>query len=172
MPGQARVTSIDALETFRAELIIFMNKAQSRVEEVVDEVRRTRGWLEGEQRMHWEREIRRRRALLSQAEAELMSAKLSSLRENIAVQQMAVRRAHTALVAAEEKLRVVKQWIRNFDSCFEPLTHKLETLRQYTGVVLPQAAHFLQQAQRSLEGYAETAPASPPPPIETPEAQP
>lgn len=158
MATQARVASLDALGTFRSRLIVFINKAQNSVEEVADEVRRTRAWLESEQRVRWEMEIRRRRAHLSQAEAELMSARLSSLRENIAAQQMAVRKARAALAEAEEKLRLVKLWIRNFDSQFEPLTRKLDSFRHYSGVVLPKGVQFLHQVQNTLAAYSEIAP--------------
>ena len=72
MADQANVTSFDALETFRTNLILFLNKTRVRVDEVGDEIRRTRGWLQNDQRVHWEGEIRRRRRTLSQAEQELL----------------------------------------------------------------------------------------------------
>ena len=54
MAEQAKVTSLDALESFRAKLIVFLSKSRRSIDEVSDEIRRTRNWLQGEQRVHWE----------------------------------------------------------------------------------------------------------------------
>ena len=161
MAQQARVTSLDALEAFRAQLILFLHKAHARLAEVEDEIRKTRVWLQSEQRLYWEGEIRRRDRALAQAQQELMSAKLSSLRQNIAPEQMAVRRAKEALAEAEQKLRNVKLWTRNFESVFEPLTRKLETLRSVFEFDLPKALTFIAQAQQTLDSYVEAAPSRP-----------
>jgi hypothetical protein len=50
MPQQAKITSVEALDAFRAALIIYLSKARPTLEEVSADVQRTRGWLEGEQR--------------------------------------------------------------------------------------------------------------------------
>ena len=47
MQQQAKVTSVDALENFRASLILFLSKAKPALEEVMHEVVRTRLWIEG-----------------------------------------------------------------------------------------------------------------------------
>jgi len=157
MADQAQVTSFDALETFRANLILFLSGARLRVDEVGSEIRRTRGWVQNEQRLHWEGEIRRRRRTLDQAEQELLNAKLSSFRDNFSVELMAVRRAKQAFVEAEEKLQNVKRWSRNYESCVAPLAKKLESLRGVLDHELPKAVSYLLQIQKSLESYAETA---------------
>ena len=166
MAEQAKVTSIEALELFRAELIIFADKAHCSLDEVGDEVRRTRAWLQNDQRTRWEGEIRRRKRVLDQAEQELLSAKLSNLRENISAQQNAVRKARSALAEAEEKLRCVKRWNRDFEQTAEVLVRRFEGLRHYLNHDLMKAISFLLQAQRTLEAYAETG--APPPPSPTP----
>jgi hypothetical protein len=169
--SQVRVTSIDALESLRAALIIFMTKARRSLDDVNDEIRRTRMWIQHDQRFHWEGEVRRRQKVLAQAEQELLSAKLSGLRDNLVIQQNAVRKAKAALVEAEEKLRCVKRWNRDFDSAADPLAKRLEGLRQYLDFELPNGITFLVQAQRALDAYTST----PPPeaaPVVTPDAEP
>ena len=69
MPERAHVTSVDALEAFRANLIVYLSKARPTLEEVSADVQRTRGWLEGEQRTYWESELRRRSQALQEAQA-------------------------------------------------------------------------------------------------------
>ena len=155
MSTQAKVTSLDALETFRASMIIFVNKAHSSVDQVSDEIRRTRVWIQQEQRMVWENEIRRRTRALAQAEQELLSAKMIKLLDNLSVQQTAVRKAKLALEEAEHKLRNVKRWSRDFDSTFDPLAKRLESLRAYLAHDFPKGTAWLAQAQKTLESYGE-----------------
>ena len=156
MSEQAKVTSLDALERFRADLIIFINTAHRCVDEAGDEVRRTRQWLQGEQRMHWEGEARRRKRVLDQAEADLYSARLSGLKDRTIVQEEAVRKAKRVMTEAEEKLRVLKKWNRDFDNHTDPLVKRLEGMRYYLDHDMPKALTYLVQAQRTLEAYAES----------------
>ena len=158
MAQQAKVSSLDALEIFRSSLIAFLTRAHQSVDQVGDEVRRTRGWLQYDQRTHWEGQIKKWRKLLDMAEQELLSAKLSNLRDNISAQQNAVRKAKEAVDHAEKKLRAVKTWARNFDSASEPLTKRIDSLRSVLDHDLPKALAFLVQAQKTLEAYAETVP--------------
>jgi hypothetical protein len=164
MSTQVKVTSIDTLDTFRANLIVFMSKARRAVDDVSDEVRRTRMWLQHDQRMFWENEVRKRAKKLEQAEAELFSAKLSGLKDSITMYQIAVRRAKEALAHAEGKVRAVKMWNRNYDSAADPLTKRLESMREILDYDMPNAVTFLVQSIRTLEAYAETVPTAPAPP--------
>ena len=155
MTNQVRVTSIDALEALRSALIIFLTKARRSLDDTGDEVRRTRMWLQHDMRFHWEGQVRQRQKKLGQAEQELLSAKLSGLRDNLVVQVNAVRKAKAELIAAEEKLRNVKRWNRDFESASAPLVKRLEGLRQYLDFELPDAVAYLVQAQRTLDAYTE-----------------
>src|SRR5687768_10917158 len=113
MSNQARVSSVEALDAFRANLIVFLSKSRRCLDDAGDELRRTRLWLQHDQRVHWENQVRKSRRVLEAAEQELFSAKLSDLRDNVSFQQNAVRKAKAALAHAEERLRNVKAWTRN-----------------------------------------------------------
>jgi len=155
MANQVRVTSLDALETFRAHLIIFLAKAVGAVDEVGDEVRRTRSWVHNDQRQFWETQIKKRRRILDQAQGEYMNARLSKLQDNIAAQKQAVQKAKRELEEAEHKLLAVKSWIRNFDQCTDPLLKRMSGLRQFLDFDMPKAVAFLVQAQKTLEDYTQ-----------------
>jgi hypothetical protein len=174
MADQAKVTSLDALENFRASLIVFLTKARRSIDEVRDAVRRTRQWLEHDQKIHWEAQIRVRRRALDQATQELFSARLSEFVDKTPRQQ-AMRKAKAALEEAEEKLRNTKKWNQNFDAAADPLTKRLESLRQFLDDDMPKGVNFLDQAQRTLDAYAETSlaePTEPAPATAEPEAHP
>lgn len=156
MSNQVTVTSIDALESFRAALIVFLTKARRSVDNVGDDVRRTRVWLQHECRLRWETEVRKQQKALDQAKAELMNAKLSSLIDSVGMHQAAVFKAKRELAHAEEKLRNVKRWNQHFESLADPLLKKVDGLRQFLDHDLPKGVTFLVHAQGTLEAYAET----------------
>jgi len=160
MAEQAKITSLDALESFRAALIVFLTDARRSLDEVGDAVRRTKQWLENDQRTKWESEIRRRTKVLQEAQAELFGSRLSNLKTASAQKEEAVRKGRRAVAEAEEKLRNVKKWNRNYDSIVEPMIKQLEGLRGYLDHAMVKGLAFLVQAQKTLEGYAEVMPPS------------
>ncbi len=170
MPTDARVTSLDALERFRANLIVFLSRSRHALDAATDEARRTRLWLQTDQRLYWEGEIRRWQRTLDQAEQELLSARISSLRDTTTAQQAAVHHAKRALAEAGEKLRMVRRWTRDFDVVVDPLVKQMNALRNVLDQDLPSAVTFLAQAQRHLDEYAETAPPPQTPALNTEEA--
>jgi hypothetical protein len=164
MAEQARVSSIEALEALRATLIVFLERAYRSLDEVFDEIRRTRSWVQQDQRHHWELELRKRNRALDAAEQELLTARLSNLRDNIKHQQDMVRKAKAAVAEGEEKLRNTKLWTRDFPHEVDPLARRLEGLRHYLDHDLPKAIAYLLQAQQTLAGYAEISATPPAPP--------
>ena len=153
--NQANVTSVDSLDVLRASLIIFQGKARRALDDATDELRRTRMWLQHEQRTRWENELKKRNRALDQAEQDLISAKLSSLRDNITFQQNAVRKAKAAVAEGEEKLRMIRKWNQNFDAMADPMAKRLEGLRQFLDYNLPKGITYLVHAAQTLEAYAE-----------------
>lgn len=153
MATHAKVTSVDALEVFRASLIVFLSKAHSALDQAGDEIRRTRSWIQHDQRTHWENEARRRARTLAQAEQELLSARMIKALDNLAVQQQAVRKARVALEEAQDKVRKIKLWMRDFDGTVEPMAKGLNSLRGYLDHDLPQGIAYLTEVEKIMEGY-------------------
>jgi hypothetical protein len=160
MPNRANVTSLDALKAFRANLIIYVTKARPTLEEVGADVLRTRLWLENDQRSYWENQIRRRTRVLEEAQAALFSSKLSNLREVTVAEQTAVLMARRSLAEAEDKLKIIKHWTRDFDNRTQPMTRQLEKLHTVLSNDMSQALAYLSQAIDALEAYAQVMPPS------------
>jgi hypothetical protein len=173
MGTQAKVTSIDALDSFRAALVIFLTKARRAVADANDEARATRMWLQHDRVVHWENEIRKRSRVLDQAEQEFMSARLAKNNETaMRVRKAAVEKAKRAHDEAQGKLRRVKQWSQNFDSASDPIVKRLEGMKQFLDEDMPRAIAYIVSLQRTLAAYTqgpppdEGAPASPAPATE------
>jgi hypothetical protein len=161
MPG-AHVTSTDAIESFRAALIVYLSKSRPILEDACDEVIRTRQWLQHDRRVHWENQLRRRTRELENAQQALYSARLANLRDETTAEQTAVLRAKRAVTEAEEKLKLVKRWTMEFDQRAGPLVKQLEQLRTMLSNDMPKAAAHLSQVLKTLEAYANvTASAAP-----------
>jgi chromosome segregation ATPase len=173
MANQANITSLDALESFRASLIVFLTKARRSLDEASEEVKRTRQWLQHEQKAHWEGEFRRRTKQLEQAQQELMSARLATHQESaMLARQMAVSKAKRDLAEVEQKLRKLKAWTMSFDTAADPIVKQMDRLRQ-TLNDLAHAVTYLASVHKTLEAYAESAPAATLPasaPASSPEA--
>lgn len=166
MAEQAKVTSLDALERFRSDVIVFLSRARQALDQVREDVHRTRQWALVDQLSHWENQLRKRNRMLDLAEQELFSARLSSLKDNKSAQEMEVRKWKRAVEEAEGKLRNIKRWGRDFDQVLPPLVKKLESLREILEVEMPKGVISLSQMQRILEEYSSTpAPGALPPPI-------
>src|SRR5438045_5436341 len=131
MPDRAHVASLEAIESFRTSLILYASKARPALEDVSADVLRVRLWLEDEQRMHWENQVRRRTKALEQAEQALSSARMSNLRDATSSEQMAVRKARQSLEEAEAKLKVLKNWNREFENRVDPLVKQLQKLHSF-----------------------------------------
>jgi hypothetical protein len=158
MPQQAHVTSVEALEAFRSNLIVYLSQARPALEEASAEVLRTRLWLENDQRTLWENQLRRRTKELEQAQATLFSARVSALGRESAAEQMAVHRAKRALEEADTKLRVLKKWNRDFEGRVQPLVKQVEKLHTVLANDMVKAVAELTQTLNALAAYAQIRP--------------
>lgn len=156
MAQKAHVTSLEALETFRANLVVYLSQARPALDEVSSDVARARMWLEDERRVHWENQLRRRTKQMEQAQQALFSARLGVLRKETSGEQFAVHRAKAAVAEADEKLRTIKRWTRDFDGRVQPLVKQTEKLHTVFSNDMVQALAYLSQVIKVLAAYAET----------------
>ena len=156
---RANITSIEALGAFRNNLVVYLERAGQAVDEISEEVSRTRGWLQGEQKMHWVREIKKRQQQYEMAHQAMMSARLSRSGEPTEEHRRNLQVAKDRVKEAEEKLQRVKQWNRHFDSRVEPLAKQLGKLDNLLNGDMQKGVHWLEQAVKFLHEYAEMMPA-------------
>jgi hypothetical protein len=155
MAERAQVTSVEAIESFRANLILFLSKVRPTLEEVSDEVLRLQGWLQNDQRRLWESQLRRRGRQLEEARQELFNATLSRLQEATALQHMAVQRAQRAVREAEDKLDTLKKWERGLEDRTAPMIKQIEEFHGFLTIDMGKALAQLVQIVKALEAYTK-----------------
>jgi hypothetical protein len=155
MAEQAQVTSVEAIESFRASLILFLSKVRPTLEELSDEVLRLQFWLQNDQRRHWENELRWRGRQLEEAKQEMFNTALSHLQEATALQHMAVQKAQRAVREAEDKLETMKKWERTLEDRTAPLIKQVEELHGFLITDMGRAVTQLVQIVKALEAYAK-----------------
>lgn len=150
----ANVTNLESLERFRSSLVLFLERAHLVLDEVSEEVKRTRIWLQTEQRLKLGQEMKRRERELEMLEQELFTARLSDLAQKKTGTQMQVNQKRRELRELEDTLRKVAGWLRNFDSTVETEAKKAEKLRHHLDTDMSRAVTFLNEAIRQLGAYA------------------
>ena len=151
---RAQVTSVEAVESFRASLIVFQSRARVVLEEACDEVLRAKVWVQTDRRQHWVAEERRRSQTLEKARADLFSARLSQFQESTTLCLMMVQRAERAKREAEAKITVVKKWDREMENRTDPLLKQVTQLQWFLARDIAHAVAYLVQVVRTLEAYA------------------
>jgi len=149
----ANVSSTEAIERFRARLIVYRDKVKPLLADASDEVSRTREWLL-DRRRFWDFEVRRRKQKLDDARQALFSAKFSSLREVKTGEQQAVHRAEKALAEAEAKFTSIKRWSSAFEQQVGPMVKQVEQLRTVSATTLTRAEEYLRRILGALDDYA------------------
>lgn len=162
MSGQAQITSIEALESFRSDLIMYLSQMQPVLDEAGGEVLRMRFWLQNEQREFWENQLRRRRRRLEEAQAELFNARLSTLQHSSSLQHLAEQKARQAVEETERKLAALKKWDRELENLTEPMLKQVGQLQSFLATDLGKAVPYLTQAIQALEAYTKLAPPTAP----------
>jgi hypothetical protein len=163
MADSAHVTSIEALEEFRAKLCNFGVDATNALAGLAMQVRRVFEWLD-EQTAYWQKEIRIRQEEAGRAKAQLLQRQgMGGARgegPGYTEQKIALEEALERLREAGQKLENCRHWAvtlpREVNECEGPA-------RQLAGMLeadLRKAVALLEQKIRSLEEYVQITPGS------------
>ena len=155
MANQAKVGSLDSIKSFRTSLVIFIERMTNALDDVGDEVKRTRNWILDEQVNYWRSMKRQWEKKLDQAEQELYSTRLSTMHSTNTEAQMNVRRATQKVDEIDGKIRTVQKWARDYDSIVEPLARRLDTYRDLLSTKYPKAIFQIDKTIETIESYAE-----------------
>ncbi len=155
MAPSARVTSLEALETFKAALCEFATGARNALAGVETELARVTDWLE-QQTAHWRREIQKREESLIRAKGELTLRRYSAgsgTKRDCTEQELAVARAQAALKHAQQKQEACRRWAVRLPRDMEDCRGPAWLLGGMLDSDVRQAIAFLGQKVTALEGY-------------------
>lgn len=152
-PG-ANVRSIDALEGFRSRLVLYLTRSRAILEDVAQEIVRTRIWLETECPVHWKRQIRLLSVTAAQAEQELVTARLSGDAGAIMERKRALAKALGNLRHAEEGLERTRRWLQRYPTDVEAQGALPQRLQHLLATDASRAVNFLETAATILADYA------------------
>jgi hypothetical protein len=158
MAEGAFVTSIEALEEFKAKLSRFGVEANNALAGLDLQIRRAFEWLE-EQAKFWKAEVRRRQEEVVYAKGQLMHRRAmgthgrgpGTTEQEIALEE-AVRRLHEA----EDKVHNCRRWAQELPQEVPECETPARQLAGMIEVELRKGVALLEQKLRSLEAYVQT----------------
>jgi hypothetical protein len=161
MSRGARVDSIDVMRHFRVALVKFQESANSALADAESEMHQAHTWLEGEQRQHWQREIRHRHEIVERCKEAVRMKKLfkdsTGARPSAVDEEKALKVAQRKLEEATEKANNVKRHIMKLPK--EVQTYKGSVQRFATNVQqdIPLALAHLADMVAKLDEYVNYA---------------
>ena len=150
-----KVSSIAALAEFRNALCTFAEDAKSSVGNAEMEVRRTTDWLVRGQSLHWQAEIKKSELAVAEAQAALFRRKISSTggTVNDGEQKENLRNAKRRQQHAEDKLRIIKRWIPQFQHAVGEFHARAHPIGDMASGELERALHLLDNMVAALDAY-------------------
>lgn len=159
--AEARVESIEAIANFKRALFKFAEAANSALTDAEADMTETHRWLETEQRVYWQNNVRKATELVSRCEDALRQKRIfkdSSGRTPSAVdEEKALAKAKRMKEHAEEKLENVRRYTPKLQR--EIMIYKGQVQRFATFVAsdIPAAAAKLDKMVDTLEAYVNLA---------------
>jgi hypothetical protein len=163
MSSQASVRSIDTLKDLRVALALYSEDTLGAIGSVEAEVRRTLRWLQEEQPVFWQNQIKRRREEVSSARAEVFKKNLQKRPDYnppMSEQKDNLRKAEASLQDAEKRLAAVKKWQPLFKHAVLEYHASVQRIKDLSAGDVPRAVNLLSRMIDSLEAYLRVAPPS------------
>lgn len=160
MAEAADVRSIDALRDVRAAVCAFAEDAKNALADVDFDIRRTLDWLQNEQRLFWQAELRRWEQNLQMAKADLARKKLGRFldhKPDTSQEEKAVRQAESRIEEAHKKLDLLKKWVPELLHAVQEYRGSSQPLASLVDVELARALARIDRMLESLEAYLRMA---------------
>jgi len=163
MTRYARVDSLDSVQAFKVALVKFAESAMVALSDAESEISRTMMWLEGEQTMHWQTQIRKRHLIVERCKEAVRAKKIfkdaTGRQQSAFDEEKALRRAILAFEEAELKLANTRKAINQMRR--EQQNYKGGVQRFQTTVAsdVPAAVAQLSNMLATLREYVATGPA-------------
>jgi hypothetical protein len=154
---KAKVDSLEVLKSFRAALWKFGETSMAALAEAEGEVHRTMVWLETEQLIYWQNEIRKRHDWVEKCKEAYRQKTLfkdaAGTKSSGFDERKALEKANRALEEAEEKYANVQKYVRILQKELQNFTGSLQRFSTDVSSVLPMTVAKLEKMYGQLEAY-------------------
>ena len=156
MSKQARITSVESLDRFRASVKEFQLTGLRALGAMNQDVQRMQSWIEHEQPPVWRIRIRKIEAEVNNARSDLERARISRPNDSPRMfldMQKALEKALRKQRQAMERIQLLKKWSRKIDHEGMLLRAGTQSLTTILEVDMNQLASKLKVLSRHLEAY-------------------
>ncbi|CAN5407138.1 hypothetical protein BH10PLA1_BH10PLA1_00220 [soil metagenome] len=160
----AKIDSLDAIKHFRVALIRFAESVNAAMGNADSDVDRAVSWLEGEAKVFWQNEIRKRQLILAQAQEALRMKVLfknyDGTTPSAVDEKKAVHIAKQRLMIAEQKLEAVRKYtalMQREAVLYKGSSQRFSSTIQSTPVAVAQLSRVLDAIERYMAATPEVA---------------
>jgi hypothetical protein len=162
MAGSARVTSLDALDSFAAAVRVFQDEAQRAIESAEMNIRAATDWTRGERRDYWRGQARRAEQQLHEAKLNLQRCQtfrgVDDYRPACVDEKRQVERTRRRLEHSRDQIEAVKHWSRVVDQAVYESKGGVSPLARWLETDVERAMAALNRICRTLQEYVAVAP--------------
>lgn len=157
MGETAKISSIDALKSFRASLIIFRDVCRQGLAGAESEMLRAIKWLRNDQVGYWRAEQIKRAEKLRQAKSDLAQKKLYKTpvggRYSYIDEEKALAKAKARMEEADEKYENCRRWAKKLEDERALFKGQLQRLSYVVDLGIPKAVAYLDHLLDTLDAY-------------------
>jgi len=156
----ANIKSPEIIRRFRAEYVSFDNECRKAVDGIRTSVQRVQNWLQGEQRLYWKRQVRKRREEAEVAKRNYKFARYGAdprQKQTAEDQRKIMMKAIRRQEEAEQKLKTVQKWAMTLSHEAVKNLMPCETLSSKLASLTPRAIHSLDRMLDNLDLYFRPA---------------
>jgi len=163
MSSPAQVRSVDAIESFRAQLAKYEQQVEVALESLTAELHRATNWLKHDRPGYWKKKTKLAEDAVHQSKLDLqrciMFPTVSGERPACREERAAQRKAQVQLEYCREKVERVHYWNRQIQHEMLEYSGRIGQLKRMLETELPAARARLQQIVHRLDAYqVERAP--------------
>ena len=162
----ANVSSFEALQLVRDELVRFKQRSTDGVDELAGEIRRVIDWVEHDRPAYWKLRVRQAYDGVAEAKANLHRCQMYPLNDetpSCAEEKAALKKAQAYLAHCEEKQRRVREWVRTLRHEMHEYEGRMSQLKTLIEIDTPRTIALIERQTEALERYLTGAPSAPMP---------
>ncbi len=164
MAGRAKVTSLDALDTFAAALRVFGDEAARAMEGVEGNVRAAVDWVRVDRKAYWNVQLHRSEQWAHEAKLNLQRAqtfrRVDDYRPSCIEEKRELERARRRVELCGQQVEAVRHWSRVVDRAVYEYQGGASQLARWLETDVDRAVAAMDRLRRTLEAYVTTAPSA------------